>query len=85
MEIMQLFNRTQFQIGDIVRISINAFPDSDEVDDLLAAGQLAEIVEILGDGIGEDYVSEALYRCRVLDANEMYVCPIDSELESVES
>jgi hypothetical protein len=84
MEIMALFNRTHFQIGDIVRISINAFPDSDEVDDLLAAGELAEIVDILDDGIGEDYVSEALYQCRVLDANEMYVSPIDSELEAID-
>ena len=86
MEIMALFNRTHFQIGDIVRILPNAFPGSDEINDILASGELAEIVDILDDGIGEDYVSDTLYHCRVLGWTEdFYVSPIDSELETIKS
>lgn len=81
--IMWLFETTFFQVGDIVRISETAFGDSEDTADVLARGQLAEIIDIEDDGISEDWVNEALYYCLVQGTNDLFVVPVDSELKLV--
>lgn len=83
MNVQTLFAETLFQIGDKVRILPHAFAGSDDIFDMLAIGEIAEIVDIQDTGIGEDYNSETLYYVKVLDYEDLYTSPIDSELELI--